>query len=67
MFEYRKLKGRIKEKFDTQERFANALGTTLKTVNFKLSGKSGFSQSDIIAWSKLLDIEPDDYAAYFFA
>ena len=38
-FNYSKLKGRIKEKYGTQENFAKAIGKTRTTTSFKINGK----------------------------
>ena len=66
MYKYDKLRGRIVEKFGSQNNFANALETTTVTVSKKMTGKTGFSQEDIEQWSELLDIEQSEYGAYFF-
>lgn len=66
-YSYRKLKGRIVEKFDTQGKFADKLGISENSLSLKMNGKTGFSQSDIIRWSELLDIAPEDYGSYFFS
>lgn len=66
MYDYRSLRGLIRAKFNTQEAFAEALGVSLVTVSHKLNGKIGFSQGDVIKWSKLLGISADEYGHYFF-
>jgi len=35
-------------------------------VDYKLNNKVQISRSDIIEWSKLLDISPEEYGIYFF-
>jgi transcriptional regulator with XRE-family HTH domain len=67
MYEYRKLRGRIVEKFRTQEEFANAIGISVVSVSKKLNGDTGFSQSDIENWSKILEIKREEFTDYFFA
>lgn len=67
MYEYRKLKGRIYEKYGNQHNFANAVGITPTQLSNKLSGKSGFSQKDMSKWASLLDISIEEYPEYFFA
>ena len=62
---YGKLKGRIVEKFGSQSRFAEALGTTENTVSRKMQSKVEFSKEDMIKWAKLLDIPKDDIPDYF--
>lgn len=63
---YGKLKGRIVEKFGSQARFADALGTTENTVSRKMQSKVGFSKDDMIRWAKLLDIPTERIPDYFF-
>ena len=67
MYTYSKLKGRITEKFGTQGALAEKLGISAVSVNKKLNGATGFSQEDIEAWAKVLDIKKSEYPAYFFA
>lgn len=66
MLTYSKLKGRIIEKFGSQNNFAAALGISTVALSRKLNCVTGFSQKDILEWAKLLEIERDDYGAYFF-
>ncbi len=65
-YTYNKLKGRIKEKYGTQENFAKALGVSQQCVSQKLLGKVGFSQKDIEQWAKLLGISKREYGRFFF-
>ena len=64
---YLKLRGRIIEKFGTQEAFGKALNVSIQTVCAKLNGRSAFSQDDIIKWCELLDISASEVGDYFFA
>ena len=63
---YAKLKGRIVEKYNSQQCFAAHMGLSKQSVNRKLKCKSGFSQKDIERWATELNIEPEDYGTYFF-
>ena len=63
---YAKLKGRIVEKFNTQEQFANFLSISNQTISRKMNGKSSFSQDDIVKWCGALDIDLKDAGLYFF-
>lgn len=63
---YDKLRGRIVEKYGSQNRFAAVLKVNNINVSNRMTGKTGFSQEDIEEWSRLLDIDPEDYGAYFF-
>lgn len=66
-FGYAKLRGRIVEKFGTQEKFAEALGISNTTMSLKMTGKRAFSQRDIIKWCELLDIDKLEAGSYFFS
>lgn len=65
-FEYRKLKGRIVEKYGSQGAFAAALGTTDQTISRKMNAVTSFSTEDIKKWSELLNIKADEIGSYFF-
>lgn len=65
-YSYDKLRGRIIEKFGTQEKFADVLGISKTSLSKKMTGKTGFSQADMIKWGKLLDINACSYGDYFF-
>lgn len=64
MFDYSKLKGKIKEKLGTQREYAKALGYSEKTISKKLSNQTPFTQKDIEKSIKVLDLESAD--PYFF-
>ena len=64
---FAKLRGRIKEKFGTESRFAEALGLSLISVSKKLTGRAGFSKKDIEKWCTALDIPIEEIGSYFFA
>jgi len=63
---YQKLKGRIIEKFGSQEQFASHLSISNQTLSKKMNGRSGFSQADMIKWCRALDIDIKDVGLYFF-
>jgi len=65
-FDYRKLKGKIKEIFDTQDAFAKALGISNVSISFKLNNKAEFSQKEIDKASDLLKIKKEEIPLYFF-
>lgn len=66
-YTYKKLKGKIKEVYDTQSAFAKALGLSENSLSNKLNGKIGLSQEDIELWSELLNIDKAEIGTYFFA
>ena len=65
-FDYDKLKGRIKEKYGTQENFAKAIGKTQTTTSFKINGKRLWNQEEIVKAIEVLGISKDDIVEYFF-
>ena len=67
MYKYRKLRGRIVEKYGTIKDFSAVTGISEVSVSKKLNGRSGMSQKDIAKWCKLLDIDNKDIPDYFFA
>lgn len=65
-YSYDKLRGRIIEKYGNQEKFAEAIGISSNSLSKKMTGKTGFSQRDIVTWSSMLDINKSEYSEYFF-
>ena len=67
-YDYRKLLGRIIEKFGTQKAFAKACGFSENTISKKLSGGMAITMNDITNWSspELLDIPTEKFTEYFF-
>lgn len=63
---YKKLRGRIVEKYDSIARFSEELLISTVAVSKKLNGKTGFSQNDMMLWGDLLDIKMEEYGLYFF-
>lgn len=66
MFDYSKLRGRIREVFGSEEKFAKALGITAASLSSKFSGKSYFKQAQISKSCALLNIPMRDIGQYFF-
>lgn len=66
-FNYNKLRGKIREKFETQEAFASKLGISKSTLSLKLNNIVGFKQEEMLKAVKLLDISIEDINEYFFA
>lgn len=64
---YAKLRGRIVEKFGTQDAFREQIGISKTAMSNKMTGKTGFSQNDIIKWCDLLSIDMQNVSDYFFA
>lgn len=66
MYDYSKLKGRIKEKGFTQEEVANRINKDKSTLSLKLNNQSLFVQDEISDIVKLLDIPGEEIKEYFF-
>ena len=66
-FQYLKLKAKIIEKYGTQAKFAEALGTSDVVISNKMNSKTSFTYNDIKKWSDVLEISKDDIGEYFFA
>jgi len=65
-FDYSKLKGRIREIFDTQSAFAEAMGMSTTSLSAKLNNKIEFSQKEMDKASNLLKIKKEEIPVYFF-
>lgn len=63
---YRKLKGKIKEVFDTQEAFRIAMGMSKTKFNQRLNGSVEWKTSEIAKACELLHIPLSDAYLYFF-
>ena len=66
-FNYSKLLGRMKECGFTQEQLANALDKNKGTISAKLNNKFSFSQDEILAICKLLNIHISEIGEFFYA
>lgn len=65
-YTYNKLRGRIVEKYRTQDNFAKAVGITKNAMSRKMTGRTGISQEDIAKWCRLLDIDVASIGEFFF-
>ena len=59
-FDYSKLRGKIREVFNTQEEFAKALGLSETSITNKLNNNRNFTQSEMKKIIELLSIQPDE-------
>ena len=66
-FNYSKLLGRMRECGFTQEQLATAIGINKGTLSVKLNNRFSFSQEEIIAICKLLNIPISEISDYFYA
>ena len=65
-FAYNKLRGRIIEICGSQAEFSKRVGQSEQSITAKLSGRSSFTQENIITWSEVLGIDQNDIGSYFF-
>lgn len=63
---YRKLRGKIKEVYDTQKNFAAALGVHETVLNQRLNGVSDWKTTEITKACELLGIPLTEAYIYFF-
>ena len=66
-YNYAKLLGKIRESGLTQEQLADAIGKNKSTLSAKLNGKYDFTQEEMDAICRVLDISNSEIGAYFFA
>lgn len=66
MFDYSKLKGRMKEKGYTQEDVANHINISKSTISLRLNNQALFIQDEICKIIGLLDIPYEEIKEYFF-
>lgn len=64
--DYKKLKLKIKEVYDTQEAFAKAMRMSKTALNQRLNGSVEWKTSDITRSCELLHIPLTDAHLYFF-
>lgn len=64
--DYKKLKLKIKEVFDTQEAFAEVMGLNKSTLNQKLNNSTEWKTSEIAKACDLLHIPLTEAHLYFF-
>lgn len=65
-YDYRKLKGRIKECFPTQADFAQKLGISDTSLSNKLNNKNIFDQDEIKNSIEIFNLNATETMEYFF-
>lgn len=63
---YRKLRGKIREVFGTQEAFALAMGMSKSALSMRLNGKIKWTLDEVMKAKELLWIEDAEISTYFF-
>lgn len=66
VYDYSKLRGRIKEYFDTIDNFAEKMNLSSTAVINKLCNRSPFKQPEITLACTLLEIPDEKIHIYFF-
>lgn len=66
-YNYSKLKGRIIEKYNTQDNFAKALNKPPQRISGVLNNKFTLDQDEVTKWAECLEIPLDQYGIFFFA
>jgi hypothetical protein len=66
LYDYSKLRGRIREIIGNEYKFAKLLGKSKNTLSCKLNSRIEFTQSEIKKACHLLKIEPSQMQDYFF-
>ena len=66
-YNYSKLLGKIRECGLTQERLAEAIGKNKSTISAKINNQFSFTQEEMIAICKVLDVPVSEISEYFFA
>ena len=64
--DHSKLRGLIREKFGTQEAFAQAIGRSACAVSLKLNGRLEWSTDEIRKTCEVLGIPAEQIPIYFF-
>lgn len=65
-YDYRKLRGRIREKFGTQAEFSRNIGLSEVSVSNKLNNVVDWGQDEMESAIVALDIPFSDIHSYFF-
>ena len=65
-FDYSKLRGKIKEVFGTQEKFADAMSMSTVTLSAKLNGRVDWTQAEMYLACDLLGVPYEFIPILFF-
>lgn len=66
VYDYSKLRGRIREVLKTETAFAEAMTLATTSVSKKLNGHIEFTQGEILKAAEILGIDLVDIPIYFF-
>lgn len=65
-FEYSRLRGKIKEKCNTQDAFAQLMGIGRVSLSQRLNNQLDFSQEEMFKACNILGIDKTEIPLYFF-
>lgn len=66
IFDYSKLRGRIKERFENETKFSKAINSSQASLSAKLNNKTYFKPTDIVKILDVLEIPDEEVKLYFF-
>ena len=67
IFDYSRLRGKIKEKFGTQDNYADAIGIGRVSLSQRLNNYLEFSQKEMFKSAEVLDFPSTEIPYYFFS
>lgn len=67
IFDYSKLRGKIREVCGSEKNFATCLGISQQSVSLKLNNKSSWNADEIVKTFDLLGLKSSEIPEYFFA
>lgn len=65
-FNYKRLKGRIREYYGSQENAAKNLNLSTTALNNKLNGKTQFTSDELFILINEMEVTPDEIKDIFF-
>ena len=65
-WDYRKLRGKIREVCGTQDEFAKRIGIGRVSLSQRLNNQLEFSQDEIFKTCEILSIDNEEITSYFF-
>lgn len=66
IFDYSKLRGKIRESVGSEKNFARDMGITQQALSSRLNNKTYFTDTEILKSVEVLDIDKADIGEYFF-
>ena len=65
-YDYAKLKGKIKEVFNTQKDFADAIGISTTSLSYKLNNQKDFTRNELDKAVDVLKLNKEEIYEIFF-